>query len=289
MTNTIYELPFAHFGVAAPLFVDAWFDEPYMEAVLDGKQPGRIFVDDPQQPTAALMCRTYEYYLAGAVEPTLRRFMADAPAEVGVFQHYYGCTPLSKAWEQALLDDYAGKLISIYRHNFRWVGAPLIDWRAELPDGARIVPIDRALAERIDREWHETIGLLWSGYDAYISGGFGFCLLMGDDLGSMASTDGVGRKLANLGVRTGEKFRQQGLAKLACSALIEDVLRRGLLPSWDTDGPNEPSKALAQSLGFVDGQPFAQISTPGYTPLPLSEGRWQSEVLADAVVAWRAT
>lgn len=283
---TIYELSADRFYVTAPLFADAWFDEPYMDAVLKGRQPGRIFADDPVTPSAALMCRSYEYYVAGDVSPSLRAFIKDAPAEPGVFQKLYGYAPVGEAWEQAILGDYAGALIRIPRHNFRWDGAAVMHWREKLPDGARVVPIDRQLAERIDREWHETIGLLWDGYDNYLQHGFGFCLMMGDQLGSMASSDGTSDTLVNIGVRTNKDFWRQGLGKLVCSAFIEHTLDGGRLPTWDTDGMNERSRALASSLGFVEGRMFSQLSTPDYKPISLSEGIWEQQSEADGVIAW---
>ncbi len=283
---TIYELPVDRFYVTAPLFAEAWFDEPYMDAVLKGRHPGRIFVDDPVTPSAALMCRTYEYYVAGAVESPLRAFIKDAPTEPGVFQKLYGYAPVGDAWETAILDDYAGALIRIPRHNFRWQGAPLMDWREKLPPGAQIVRIDRELAEWIDREWHETIGLLWDGYDNYLQHGYGFCLMMGSELGSFANSDGISDTLVNIGVQTGEKFRRQGLAKLVCSAFIEYTLKTGRTPTWDTDGMNERSRALASSLGFVEGRMFSQLSTPDYRPIQLSEGLWGCKPGADGVTIW---
>lgn len=286
----VYELPPTRFGLAAPLFEPAWFDEMYMEAVLIGWQPGRIFVDDPDKPTAAVMFRTYEYYIAGdADSPALRQFLKDAPAEPGVFQDFYGYAPVGKAWEQALLTDYGDDLMVIMRRNYGWADAPIMDWRAALPAGAWIVPITWALAERIDREWRETIGLLWDGYENYERLGYGFCLMVGDDLGSMATTDGIGRKAANIGVRTAEQYRRQGFARMTCSAFIEHTLARGLLPTWDCDDMNERSKALAQALGFVEREPFSQLSRPGYQALRLSAGLWRAGPGEEGVTRWTRT
>jgi hypothetical protein len=65
VTPTIYELPPALFSRAAPVFASAWCDQPYLDAVLHGKDTGRIFVDDAEHPTAALMTRSYEYFVGG--------------------------------------------------------------------------------------------------------------------------------------------------------------------------------------------------------------------------------
>ncbi len=272
------------------MFDEAWFDEPYMDSVLAGSQGGRIFVDQPDAPIAALMCRTYEYYIAGMVDTPLRQFIKDAPSEPGVFQKLYGYAPIGDAWEKAILEDYAGALIRIPRHNFRWPSnGDVSGWRERLPAGARVVRIDQQLAERIDQEWHETIGLFWDGYDNYVREAFGFCLMIGQELASMASTDGISGAIVNIGVRTAEPFRKQGLAKLVCQAFIEHALEQGLTPTWDTDGMNEPSKALARSLGFVEGRMFSQLSTPGYIPIQLSEGLWHSEPGTDGVTVWTRT
>jgi RimJ/RimL family protein N-acetyltransferase len=284
--TSVYELPVEMFQRTATLFGEAWFDEPYMDSVLKGRQTGRIVVDRPNEPTAAIMFRTYEYYIAGAVDTPLRQFIKDAPAEPGVFQKLYGYAPVGEAWEQAILEDYNGMLIRIPRHNFRWNGADVSGWRERLPNSAHVERIDEALAERIDREWHETIGLFWGGYENYVRDAFGFCLLMGDELGSMASCDGYSGGIVNIGVQTAEKFRKQGLAKLTCQAFIGYALSQGIQPTWDTDGMNEPSKALARSLGFIEGRMFSQLSTPDYQPIQLSEGLWSAKPGEVGVTEW---
>jgi hypothetical protein len=72
-----------------------------------------------------------------------------------------------------------------------------------------------------------------------------------------------------------------------CTAFIEHTLESGRLPTWDTDGMNERSRALASSLGFVEDRMFSQLSTPDYKPIQLSEGVWRSESGADGVTVWR--
>ena len=54
--DRVDDLPFSQFQRAAALLRQAWFDEAYIEMVLEGIQPGRIFVDDVANPTAALLC-----------------------------------------------------------------------------------------------------------------------------------------------------------------------------------------------------------------------------------------
>ncbi len=282
----VYELPFDRFAVTAPLFSAAWFDEPYIDNVLQGRQRGRIFVDASDAPTAALMCRTYDYYLAG--DPgagALRQFIKDAPAEPGAFQHLYGFCLIGERWQAALLADRPAFAV-IPRLNFKWEGGDVIDWRARLPDGARVVPIDRALAARIDRELVPLIAIFWESHDLFITGGFGFCLLLGDAIASVAYAATVSATQANISVETVRPFQRRGLATLVCSAFIESCLKRGLQPTWDTDAVNAGSIALARKLGFVEHKPFTELGMPARAPLPLSSGIWSSAPASDGGVVW---
>jgi len=283
--QAVYELPSKRFHQTAPLFARAWFDEMYMESVLLGRQPGRVFVDDLITPTSAVMFRTYEYYVAGDPVQSMRQFLKDAPAEVGVFQNFYGWAPVGKAWEKVLLDDF-DSLGFIPRLNFIWNHEPLTNWRDAMPAGALILPLDAALAKRVDEAMHETIGLFWSGYDRFEQGGYGFVLLKDNTLASVAFAGSVGMKAVNIVVATDDKFQRQGLAKLVCSAFIEDTLARGLLPTWDTDSANGRSRVLAKRLGFVEREPFVEIGSYPRLPLALSEGKWASESLEGGVTRW---
>ncbi len=283
----VYELPVNLFERVIPLFESTWFDEMFIMPVLKGKQPGRVFVDRIERPTVAIIFRPYEYYIAGdANSAAMRAFIKDAPAEPGTFQGFHGFTPLGKAWEAALVEDYGDGLIALPRCNFRWEGAQVMDWRSQLPDGAKIVPITIPLAERLDQEWNEGIGTLWGGYDRFARDGYGFCLMMGDQVGSVVFTDGADGVSASIGIRTNAAMRRQGLAHLVCSAFIEATLARGMLPVWECEERNVASKQLAQKLGFVEREPFSDIIAPNYGPLPLSHGLWQSAPGDNSSIIW---
>lgn len=283
--HTVYELPPPHFQRAAPLFARAWFDEMYMEPVLLGRQPGRIFVDDPVTPASAVMFRTYEFYVAGDPVLPMRRFLRDAPAEIDAFDDFYGWCPIGKPWEQALLDDFEA-LGTVPRLNFGWNHAPLIDWRARLTPGVEIRPLDAALAQQVDEVLHETIALFWVSYERFVQHGFGFVLMKDGVPASVAFTASVGTEAINIGVATDHSLHRQGLAKTVCSALIEETLRRGLLPTWDCDAMNGRSRALAKRLGFVERDPFVEVGSYPRLPLDRTHGTWASDPLDNGMTRW---
>jgi len=117
---TIDELPVGLFPVAAPFFAGTLFEQAMIGAVFEGRQPGRIFVDDARRPIAALLCRAFGCYIAGDLGAAgLRRFIADAPAEAEVFARLSRYMPLDAAWVPVLLADHRGRLVAVERRAFR--------------------------------------------------------------------------------------------------------------------------------------------------------------------------
>lgn len=290
-STTVYELPVERFALAAPVFAGATFDAPYIDAVFEGRGDGRIFVDDPERPGAALLCRTYEYFVGGdASARSLQRFIQDAPAEPDVFQQFYGYVPMTADWQARLLADHGDRLVVIPRRSFhfdlanRWRTA---DLAASPPEDVKLVPIDAALAKRIDDDLYGGIARSWGGYERYASDGFGFCAMVGETLASIAFAIVVSARQTNIDVETAPEYRRRGLAVLTCAAFVTESLRRGLLPTWDSDAANLASAALARRVGFEEEAPFSELASPGRADLKLSHGLWQPEERGDGITAWR--
>lgn len=277
----VYELSSDLFHKAEPLFQEAWFDEAQIYAVFEGKQRGRIFVDEVANPTAALICRTYDFYVAGSTDAReLRRFIVEAPAEAGVFHELYGYCPIGETWEKALLDDYGGRLEVIERRGFKFPeGAAdrVKGWRDSLPAGVEVRALDGELAERVDREMHEMIGFFWGGYDSFDRFGIGYCAIVEGALASVIYSVAVGADQANVSIETAPPFRRKGLANIISMAFIERCIERGIVATWDCDALNLASYDLARKLGFVECAPFSEVAMPGRAPLELSHGLWDKE------------
>ena len=70
---------------------------------------------------------------------------------------------------------------------------------------------------------------------------------------------------AEMGVETREPFRRQGLARQVATAFIQESLRRELEPAWECWWENEPSRKLAERLGFqwLEDYPVLLIDLAG--------------------------
>ena len=62
------------FEVVRPLFYDLK-EHLIIQAVIDGSSPGKIYVDDNVNPTAAFLCSVEGYFLVG--DPNNKTFVTD--------------------------------------------------------------------------------------------------------------------------------------------------------------------------------------------------------------------
>jgi GNAT superfamily N-acetyltransferase len=92
--------------------------------------------------------------------------------------------------------------------------------------------------------------VFWAGAAEFAARGAGFEVLhRGQPVCQAFSATIIGRKL-ELGIETRGDFRGKGLARRACSRLIEYCLEHGFEPVWACRAGNVGSVRLAESLGF---------------------------------------
>lgn len=288
---TIYELTSNRFERARPLFCNSPADWAYIDAGLRGVQPARVFVDDPDEPTSSLMCRTYEYFVAGALDTAISAFIRDAAAEADVWPAFYGFVAVDAEWNDHLFELQPG-LGCIGRRSFRFDPARIDSVRGaanRAPAGLRLAPLTAELAEMADREMPEIIGMFWGDYNRFAQHGFGALMMDGDKAVSITYAVAVGGGEANVGVMTVPGYRRQGLAALCGQACIEMAHNRSLIATWDCDLLNTPSARLAQELGFVEGPRFQELAFPDRHKPEQSEGIWSREDAGNGLIHWTRT
>lgn len=229
---------------------------PY--AICEGANPGRVFVDRPQNPQTALIWSPVGYYfLAGEPEraadlTAIYQALTEVfvPASQAGGETGFILITSTPAWKDHLPMLLPGReVIEIYRrpHTFdpAQFAAAQGDWRTRIPQGFRLQPVDAALAEQI--------GVLasWASLEDFLANGIGFVLLEGDEIASACTSVFASHKLVEIDVHTAEKYQRRGFAVLTTCALIEECLRRGKQPNWECFWDNEPSSALAGKLGFI--------------------------------------
>jgi RimJ/RimL family protein N-acetyltransferase len=228
------------------------------DAVVQGRSPARIWVDEAHRPrTALLWDKGGCYCLAGDAENA--EFNADVAAFAGgqivrgfsYFKIYY----TSDEWEKAiptLFQEASPVKRDRQLHVLRRAGNA--DWREKVPAGFRVQQIDAALLRAEDvtyaDRFADEIRFCWNSIEDFLSRGFGYVVLHGHEIVCWCTAECVSERRCGIGIETIGQYQGRGLATLAASAFVEHALARQVTPHWDAWTDNAASLAVARKVGF---------------------------------------
>ena len=216
------------FARVTPLFDAYWGLRPGIYSVIEGRQAGRIFVDDVERPRTALLWGDF-FFLAG--EPTNDAFNQAFVAEVlgsaeraPVQPHLCRARRLARGVGRVLAPLKGERLVrSLFRLD--------VDAFRALPP--RPLPAGYTLRPHDARTALESGGIpeLWGSVE-HLAEGVGYCVLQGEAFVGSSQTVFVGDGRAEIGIGIREGHRRQGLGSAVARATVARCLELGLAPEW---------------------------------------------------------
>ena len=237
----------------------------FVHAIIDGQQPGSVFVDDVTAPRSALAFNHSGFAFAlGEARPDLvgpkLPWLMDQPWMTAEPTSLWCTTP---AWGPALSPFYK-ESISRDEFHFEPRSAPT---SAPLPAGYSIVPLDEALAERWGDGLDPWVVRVWGGAARFAREAFGIGVLFEGKLVTICTVCAIaghpGEIEAEIEIGTDAMHRRKGLAVSAAVAFFEQCRERGVIPAWTCDSKNEPSQRAAVRLGFREFRKVVGFSMTG--------------------------
>ncbi len=287
----IYELSPGAFWRITPLIQTVWRDRALIAGIIEGTSAGRIFVDDTAQPNAAFIAaHGGDYFLVG--DPNARamtQFLSDRPHEADVFNGVFAYF-VDTAWCDTLFQTGIPHLqpARAFRHidpDF----PSLAHWQAHARPDAIVRPIDLTLIGQLD-DGDVRPGEFKRDTLAQIvaDGRFGLCVLVDDEIVSVAEAFSASSHYANIFIDTATAYRQQGLATLASAAFIHHCRANGITALWGCLSDNIASGKTAEKLGFTEEAPQLESYWRPYPDdHPPSRGRWQAYAPLDGTIIWK--
>ena len=268
--SCMFELSPSQFALARPLFETARYGV-LSAGTLEGGHPGRVFVDDPNLPRAALVCtRVGYYFLAGNPVPNgfIDRMVETFTTQLAPSQLQALGDPQvllfypSDEWHAPLLQAFGERgPIMIYKKRMVLDPAMAVRgakayscWREYLPPGFHIEEMSPEFFEQHPEMAGETI-LFWGSENRFAQKSLGLCLIddqAGDMAVSACSGVFVGSGEVEISISTDPAYRRRGFGWIIAAAFIEACLTRGLAPVWGCFPENETSVRLASRLGFIE-------------------------------------
>jgi len=264
------ELTFREFENVCSLF-DSFDYSLSIRAVLDGSNPGRIFVDAPHHPRVAFALTIEGYLLAGeysdpVLRESLRRFFQDDLFTGRVYLDSDESVTLAvhpQAWASYLPDlipTHEMEAVPRYSYLCSRLGYA---WQDHLPAGYAVHQIDRFILDNDLRDDPdklidpETVQIAWGSLDNFLDHGAGFYVTHNGTLVSRCIADCRSGDQIDIGVETSPTHRRKGLAAIAAAATVEYCFRRGYgKVGWHCNAINVASWKTAEKVGFERQQEY---------------------------------
>jgi RimJ/RimL family protein N-acetyltransferase len=239
-----------------------------------------VYVDDVQDPRSALLWDhdEGELYLAGAADNAAfhravnglirNEIRSEAQANLPDLSEF--TLYVQGAWQDQIEVLLEGMYPMRHERLYFHLDHLRVDWRALLPKGFVMAPLDAALFGREDLEGIETLRD-WVLGDCRTAAEFereerGRCVIdpaASALVGWCASEHTCrpvsgGPRACEVGIYTREPYRRQGFATLTAAATVAHCLAEGIERiGWHCWGENVGSAATARKVGFeqVDAQP----------------------------------
>lgn len=225
----------------------------FVQSVIDQQQPGKIYVNNNDNPMSGLVVsRGGKYYLFGNEEDQvfnnlLLKFLANPDNHSNFYDLYFS----SNKWLAIVKDSLSDNVVELSRSHF------ILENNITIPDDHNIQSgdylfksVDEQFYDRYVKEIDHSYPLLWGSSEEYVEKAFGYCFLNDSGFVSACNTFYIGGGYIEPDIITLSDFRNQGLAFALCQEFIKHSRQRKLIPYWDCDSGNDASNRLAQKLGF---------------------------------------
>jgi RimJ/RimL family protein N-acetyltransferase len=259
----IHELKHDQFSKVLPLFNEP-VGFPVTHAVIEGNNPGCVFVDDPDQPTSALIWAKTEqaFYLGGSPDNqpfnhALNTFIVDQikPRALANHETNFQVHVLDSDWESAITStillgrDPIPSPKQRYRLD-RNAFSAWQDWRKQLPAGFEVQPMQKSQFETVNDGDGTLFKKWWLSFSEFEKKGLATCIMHQGQAVSTCFACFVGNNSCEIGIVTLPEFRGRSLAAINAAAFIEVAFEKALTPHWTCTARNKASSAVALKLGF---------------------------------------
>lgn len=194
--------------------------------------------------------------------PNIRLFVVGGdPAHPAGYDFLAGLSDYSSivfanpGWDDVLKSIHKKRLVELDRYAFTSEKLDieyLRGFASQVPDEYKLVRLDLPLVQKLAAQksrFSEDHFFNFASLDDFVDRGFGFAILQGEDVISLATTFMVCTRGIEIQINTREAHQGKGLATLVTAQLLTYSLELGLDPNWDA--ANKTSVGLATKLGYT--------------------------------------
>lgn len=240
-----------------------------VKAVIEGINPGRIFVDNVTSPNSGLVWlgNNDGFFFIGNEENEvftnqINNFIdtvikADAKRVglnwfEGMGNHKKWNKIIEKMFEHCKLKSWNQRVYMLQKEGYQSINEPFLE------EGYIVKKISRTLYENNNNEinniefLHSKILESWSSPIEFFDQGIGYCIVYDNNIVSICYSVFVVENVHSVAIETLEAYRGKKLAQRIAHSFVDDCFEKDILPYWDCMEDNKPSIAIAENIGFTN-------------------------------------
>lgn len=237
---------------------------PLLKAILSGRKKGDVYVNRLGKPSSACTISDdgWLYFLGdendSSFNAKLESFIMERVTKKKKDILWFG---ISEIWRKKLgfidslkIGDFPRIQYEFNRGSYSSCKTRNFPYQLE--------PINDRNVEKLF-EHNDGIKSFWTSHENFINHGIGFILMDNERIIGHAISASVEDGEVEIDIESDKLYRGKGIAIFLTSCLIDECLKRGLIPKWDCAAANIPSKKLALKLGFKELKkyPFSYITS----------------------------
>ncbi|MBQ4898242.1 GNAT family N-acetyltransferase [Paenibacillus sp. Marseille-P2973] len=254
----MHELAQEDYYIVKPL-LEGGHVHPELVSIIEGNNPGWIFVDQVTTPQSAIVWSKgmQGFYLIG--DHTNEAFVLNLddyikskiePRMKEVALNHFEVSGHHDKWNMESIFP-TRKLYQFEQLVLKLLNNPEVQKSIEI-ETINLKTSDWECPKYRNVELIDThIGSFWSSRDDFMRNGFGYAAVIGNEIVGVCYSSFVTNDTHAIGIETVSSFQSKGVGTHLASLLTEEIYRNGFTPYWDCSLDNEPSKKLAERLGFT--------------------------------------
>ncbi|MEC5425844.1 GNAT family N-acetyltransferase [Virgibacillus sp. C22-A2] len=238
-------------------------------AVIEGVNPGRIFVDSIASPNSGLVWlgNNDGFIFIGNEENEVFNNQINSFIDTviipdakkvglnwfeGIGNHPKWNKVIEKKFEHRKLGSWKQKVYKLQKGDYKAKNEPAIE------QDYAVVKISKTLYENNKGSinniefFHSKILEFWSSPDRFFNKGTGYCIVYNNNIISVCFSGFVVGNVHCIDIETLEAYRGKKLAQKIAHIFVKDCLDNGMVPYWDCMESNKPSIAVAENIGFTN-------------------------------------
>ncbi|MGG4144460.1 GNAT family N-acetyltransferase [Paenibacillus algorifonticola] len=253
----MYELAQVDFYKVKPL-LEGHFLQPEMVSVIEGNNPGWIFVDKMDQPRTALVWSKgiQGFYLIGddmnpafiaELDDYINTHVAPRMREAGL--DHFECSGQHDKWMLDVV--FASRSL----HPFVQLVFKLLQ-KPSAPSASGMKTINLKTDNWQDLPYSnlafvkDTLELFWSSIDHFKEKGYGFAAIDGSEIIGVCYSSFVTKDTHAIGIETLPQHQKKGVGTHLSSLVVNEIAENGFMPYWDCSSDNEGSQKVALRIGL---------------------------------------